>query len=132
MNGAAFRRMAKRRGEAFTLTTWTTGAEDEYGDVAYTPDATPPTIMAVRIDARTKEFIVDETGTERMVDMSVMVPVPMLDTDGNAVALSLQQGVRPPILRDAAGVSYTVVGMGREGEQVVGARRIYCTQNGGG
>ncbi len=125
MSTGAMRRMVKRAGEDWTYTTFATGARDAYEDVAFTADATAPTIRGIRSDGKNRTFR-DETGEDRAVDISVLVPFPLLDSNGASVTIEDGDTKRAATLIDGSSRIYKIVGVGHEASAPVGAKRLLC------
>ena len=121
------RNFVTRKGEDFVYKTFAEGSRDDYGDVAYTVNASPPTIRGIRSD-RGQETVFTMTGEERKVDISVLVASPLLDSTGSAVTLQDDMTDRAATLTDAGGRIYKMVGLGREAATPVGAKRILCVR----
>jgi len=127
MSVDAMRSLVTRKGENFVYKTFSEGSRDDYGDVAYTVDASPPTIRGIRSD-RAHEVVFTQTGEERKVDISVLVASPLLDSAGSAVTLQDDMTDRAATLTDAGGRIYKMVGLGHEASTPVGASRILCVR----
>ena len=127
---SAFTRMARRHGEDFVYTEFAAGVRDVYEDVAYTADASPPTIRGIRSDGGDRVALT-ERGEERHVDLAVLVSSPLLDDAGNAVVIDGDMKKRAPTLTDRFGRIYKIIGIGYEGDNSPGVRRLLCVSQAG-
>mgnify|MGYP003652087528 CR=1 FL=1 len=123
-------RMAKRAGEDLTYTVFSEGARDDYEDVAYTADASAPTVRGVRSTGGSKNASSD-VGEVRGYDAAFLFPFPLLDSAGNVVSVEDTDTNRAATLTDSTGVIYEVIGVGRSAETPVGAKRLLCKRQGG-
>ncbi len=125
MTTGAMVRMAKRGGEDFTYTTFDEGVRDDYGDIEFSAEGDPPTVRGMRLDTK-DATVVMETGEERKVDIAVIVPAPLKDSNGDRVNIQDDMTKRAATLTDASGRIYKVVGVGHEASTPVGALRLLC------
>lgn len=113
---SAFSRLLANRGEVFALTTFTEGARDSYGDVAYSGSSESLAGIRSEVNQSTRVFKAT-TGEERLVDMTVLVlagTVPNNEGTDRAAELT-----------DSSGQTYKVMGVGRAGAPV-GSNRVFC------
>ncbi len=114
--------------QAEIVTTLLTEQErDEYGDVNYLVDPDPPFIRGVRVDT-TDRVVLMQSGEERKVDIAVIVPNPLKDSNGVGLTVQDDMTERAVTLTDGSGRIYKVIGTGHEAENPVGATRLLCVR----
>ncbi len=98
---------------------------DAYGDVEFVADADPPTLRGIRSD-QTNRTVLMASGEERKVDIAVLVPNPLKDSNGVTITVQDDMTDRAATLIDGSGRTYKVIGVGHEAENPVGATRLMC------
>lgn len=100
---------------------------DPHGDVTYIADGTPPLIRGIRVDNGQRTLLAP-TGEERQVDISVLVPDPLFDSQAIRLILEDDMTKRAATMTDTDGRLYNILGVGHEASSPIGAQRILCAK----